>query len=72
MDLVVIFDDETPDTLINAVQPDVLVKGGDYTVDQIVGAQGVLDRGGRVVIIPLLPGRSTTMIISETQGKPKD
>ena len=72
VDLVVIFDDETPDTLINAVQPDVLVKGGDYTVDQIVGAQGVLDRGGRVVIIPLLPGRSTTMIISETQGKPKD
>lgn len=55
-----IFSDETPVSLIEAIRPDVLVKGGDYTEDTIVGARFVKSYGGRVVVIPLLDGFSTT------------
>jgi D-beta-D-heptose 7-phosphate kinase/D-beta-D-heptose 1-phosphate adenosyltransferase len=57
------FDEDTPAALIEAVAPDVLVKGGHYTVEQIVGHQFVLERGGRVLSMPLIEGRSTTDII---------
>ena len=65
VDAVVIFDEDTPLELIKIVQPDVLVKGGDYTLDQIVGAKEVMAAGGRVVINPIVPGFSTTGLIEK-------
>ena len=65
VDAVVIFDEDTPLKLIKAVQPDVLVKGGDYTFEQIVGAKEVTASGGRVVINPIVQGFSTTNIIEQ-------
>jgi D-glycero-beta-D-manno-heptose 1-phosphate adenylyltransferase len=65
VDAVVLFEEDTPLELIKAVKPDVLVKGGDYTVAQIAGANEVIANGGRVVINPLLDGFSTTGIIDE-------
>jgi bifunctional ADP-heptose synthase (sugar kinase/adenylyltransferase) len=63
IDAVVIFEEETPLELIKAIMPDVLVKGGDYTVEQVAGAKEVIVNGGRVVINPVLEGFSTTAII---------
>jgi rfaE bifunctional protein nucleotidyltransferase chain/domain len=65
VDAVTLFDEDTPLELINAIRPDVLVKGGDYTLDQIVGAKEVLSWGGRVVINPIVPGFSTTGILEK-------
>ena len=59
----VIFAEQTPLALINALRPDVLVKGADYREDQVVGAAEVRSWGGRVVLAPLLDSRSTTKII---------
>jgi len=69
VDHVIIFDDDTPLAVITALIPDVLVKGGDYTRDTVVGADIVEQHGGTVVIIPLLEGRSTTSIIARSQGR---
>ena len=63
VDAVVIFDDDTPLELIQALAPDVLVKGGDYTPDTIVGYDETVARGGEVHIVPLVKGRSTTSTI---------
>lgn len=63
VDAVVIFEDDTPLELIKAIMPDVLVKGGDYTVEQIAGAKDVMANGGRVIINPILEGFSTTGVI---------
>ena len=63
VDCVVLFDDDTPLDLIRLLRPDVLVKGADYTRAQIVGADDVEAWGGRVVRIPLVPGRSTTDLV---------
>lgn len=63
VDYVVIFDEETPENLIKEIEPDILVKGGDYREEEIVGAEFVKKRGGRVVIVPYLEGFSTTRII---------
>ena len=63
VDAVVIFDDETPHEIVNALQPDVLVKGADWAEGTIVGADIVNARGGKVVRIPLAEGYSTTRII---------
>jgi rfaE bifunctional protein nucleotidyltransferase chain/domain len=68
VDAVVIFEEDTPLNIIGLVQPDVLVKGGDYTIDQIVGAKEVIAAGGRVVINPILPGFSTTGIIGKIRA----
>jgi len=65
VDAVIIFGEDTPLELIKIVQPDVLVKGGDYTLDQIVGAKEVMAAGGRVVINPIVPGFSTTGLIEK-------
>lgn len=65
VDAVIIFDEDTPLQLIEAVEPEVLVKGGDYTLEQIVGAKEVLASGGRVVINPIVPGYSTTGLIEK-------
>lgn len=64
VDAVCLFDEDTPIELIEACKPDVLVKGGDYTIDKIVGASFVMGLGGRVEIIPFVDGYSTTSLIS--------
>ena len=63
VDVVIVFDEETPVSLIELLEPDVLVKGGDYTLDQIAGGDVVLARGGQVVALPLVAGLSTTAIL---------
>lgn len=63
VDAVTLFDEDTPQALIAGLLPDVLVKGGDYTVDQVVGRKEVERNGGAVVILPLVAGRSTTGIV---------
>jgi len=60
VDAVVVFDENTPLDLIRAVEPDVLVKGGDWAVEQIVGSDLVLARGGKVLSLPFVSGYSTT------------
>lgn len=62
VDAVVLFEEETPLELIQTVKPDVLVKGGDYTIESIAGAKEVLQNGGKVEIISLIPGISTTSL----------
>jgi rfaE bifunctional protein nucleotidyltransferase chain/domain len=68
VDAVTWFDDDTPHTLISAARPEVLVKGGDWPVERIVGAPDVLARGGRVVSIPFEHERSTTRLLSRIRG----
>jgi len=68
VDQVQVFEEPTPALLIEEIKPDVLVKGGDWPVDQIVGAESVLRRGGRVVSLPLLPGHSTSAILDRLMG----
>jgi D-beta-D-heptose 7-phosphate kinase/D-beta-D-heptose 1-phosphate adenosyltransferase len=63
VDYVTIFDAPDPGEVIAAIQPDVLVKGGDWPVDTIVGREVVQARGGRVVSLPLVPGSSTTALV---------
>jgi D-beta-D-heptose 7-phosphate kinase/D-beta-D-heptose 1-phosphate adenosyltransferase len=65
VDAVVIFDEDTPRELIALLLPDVLVKGGDYTADQIAGAKEVIDNGGRLVINPIVEGFSSTAILDK-------
>jgi rfaE bifunctional protein nucleotidyltransferase chain/domain len=65
VDLVVLFDEDTPLNLILACRPDVLVKGGDWTPDKIVGAKEVIDWGGSVHSIPFLHERSTTALLKK-------
>tara|TARA_Y100001968_G_C19381609_1_gene730628 strand:- start:868 stop:1332 length:465 start_codon:yes stop_codon:yes gene_type:complete len=60
---VIIFNNDTPQDLVNIIMPDVLVKGGDYNVNNIVGAKEVISNGGRVEIVPLTDGYSTSSII---------
>jgi D-glycero-beta-D-manno-heptose 1-phosphate adenylyltransferase len=66
-DAVCLFDEDTPEELIKAIKPDILVKGGDYTIDKIVGADFVQQNGGEVHIIPFVDGYSTTGIIGRIQ-----
>jgi D-beta-D-heptose 7-phosphate kinase/D-beta-D-heptose 1-phosphate adenosyltransferase len=66
VDFVILFDDDTPLKVIQAIVPDVLIKGGDYSVNDIVGAKEVLAAGGRVEIVPLVEGRSTTSIVHKS------
>jgi D-beta-D-heptose 7-phosphate kinase/D-beta-D-heptose 1-phosphate adenosyltransferase len=68
VDLVVLFEDDTPLELIRTLRPDILVKGGDYHEGTIVGAPDVRAWGGDVVVIPLTPGQSTTNIIRTLRG----
>ena len=65
VDMVVVFEEDTPLELIKALAPDVLVKGGDYTLDQIVGAKEVIAAGGKVIINPIVEGYSTTGLIEK-------
>lgn len=68
VDAVIIFSEDTPRELISAVMPDVLVKGGDYSIEEIVGAKEVIANGGRVVINPIVPGYSTTGLIKKIRN----
>lgn len=65
VDLVVFFDEETPKELIRTLKPDVLVKGGDYSLETIVGAEDVISFGGKVLTLPLIGGYSTTNFVEK-------
>lgn len=67
IDAVVLFEEDTPLNLINLIQPDVLLKGGDYAIEQIVGAEEVIKNGGEVKIVPFVKGYSTTTLIQKIQ-----
>jgi rfaE bifunctional protein nucleotidyltransferase chain/domain len=69
VDAVAIFEQDTPLELITSLRPDVIVKGGDYTPDTVVGRAEVESWGGRVVIVPLTPGHSTTAIIEKLRAR---
>ncbi len=68
VDYVVPFSDDTPLSLIQSVRPDILVKGDDYTVSDIAGSEDVLSYGGKVELVPLLKGYSTTDIIDRIKN----
>jgi D-beta-D-heptose 7-phosphate kinase/D-beta-D-heptose 1-phosphate adenosyltransferase len=68
VDAVIVFDEDTPLELIKAISPDVLIKGGDYSQDTIVGAKEVIDSGGKVEVIPLEEGFSTTGLIEKMKN----
>jgi rfaE bifunctional protein nucleotidyltransferase chain/domain len=69
VDAVVVFDEDTPQRIVEAIQPDVLVKGADWAEDAIVGRDVVEGRGGRVVRVPIAPGYSTTAILDRIRMK---
>jgi D-beta-D-heptose 7-phosphate kinase/D-beta-D-heptose 1-phosphate adenosyltransferase len=71
VDFVVMFDESDPLQLITAIQPDVLVKGGDWTIDRIVGRDIVEARGGVVKTIPMVPGLSTTGLLQRIRSTAK-
>ncbi len=68
IDAVVRFEEDTPLELITALQPDLLAKGGDYTPDTVVGREVVEGRGGRLALIPFLPGHSTSRIVGRIKN----
>lgn len=68
VDYVAIFDEDTPLELIKTIKPDVLVKGGDYAPDEVVGKKEVEERGGRLVLVPFVEGKSTTNIIEKIKS----
>ena len=70
VDAVMLFDEDTPYNLIQTVQPDVLVKGADYQIDNIIGADIVQQKGGEIVTIEFLPDFSTSAIIEKIRGTP--
>lgn len=67
VDAVTLFDEDTPLELIRALEPDVIVKGGDYKTENVVGAKEVMQRGGEVKIVPFVQGYSTTALIETIQ-----
>ena len=69
VDAVIIFEEDTPLELIKSIQPDVLVKGGDYKVEEIAGSKEVMASGGRVIINPLLKGFSSSDLINKIKLK---
>jgi D-beta-D-heptose 7-phosphate kinase / D-beta-D-heptose 1-phosphate adenosyltransferase len=75
VDLVAVFEEDTPLELIKRLRPTVLVKGGDYSKDQVVGREVVEAEGGEVILVDLVPGHSTTGILKKSEapksGKPK-
>ena len=68
VDSVVVFDEDTPRELLEEVRPDILVKGGDYREDQVVGRRMIADWGGSVVLIPLVPDRSTSSLVERIRS----
>ncbi len=72
VDLVVAFEQDTPQEIIDLLLPDILVKGGDYTIEDIVGANTVLEHGGQVKTLDFIPGYSTTSIEQRIRSMHKD
>ena len=70
VDAVTLFHEDTPQALIGALLPDILVKGGDYAMDQIVGREAVEEAGGEVKVIPFIQGRSTTDLLQQIREEP--
>jgi D-beta-D-heptose 7-phosphate kinase/D-beta-D-heptose 1-phosphate adenosyltransferase len=70
VDCVVLFEAPTPFDVLDALEADVLVKGGDYTVETVVGSDLVRRRGGRVEIVPLVPEQSTTRLLERLRASP--
>lgn len=68
VDKVVPFDEDTPLKLIELLKPDILVKGSDYTIESVVGAELVKEWGGKVVLVDILTGYSSTSLISKIRG----
>ncbi|HVP14811.1 MAG TPA: D-glycero-beta-D-manno-heptose 1-phosphate adenylyltransferase [Terriglobales bacterium] len=64
VDLAVLFEEDTPERLIRAIEPDVLVKGGDWTIERIVGREFVESRGGRVLTLPVRAGYGTSVLVA--------
>ena len=69
VDYVAIFDEDTPLELIQKVEPDILVKGGDYKPEEVVGKEFVEARGGRLVLVPFVEGKSTSSIIEKIRNE---
>jgi len=69
VDAVTVFDEDTPLELVLEIRPNVIVKGGDYSIDTIVGAREVQAWGGEAVVIPLTPGQSTTALIEKMSAR---
>lgn len=69
VDVVCIFDDDTPIELLKRIKPDLLIKGGDYTVDQVVGKELVESFGGKVYVAPLIKGLSSTNLITKIKNE---
>lgn len=69
VDWVVSFDEDTPENLIQAIKPDVLVKGGDYSLDEVVGAPIVHEYGGEVKVLAFLENCSTTAIVDKIRDE---
>ncbi len=69
VDAVTVFEEDTPNDLIAALQPEVHVKGGDYTVDDLPETPIIRSYGGKIVIVDLVPDRSTTNLIARSQGR---
>jgi len=70
VDYVIVFSEDTPANLIGQVKPDILVKGSDYSLNQIVGKDFVQSCGGKVITMPLVKGKSTTALIRKIRGNP--
>ncbi len=70
VDMVLVFEETTPQRLIEALDPDVLVKGGDYKPEDVVGGDWIKSRGGRLEILPFLPGYSTTGLLERLRLNP--
>ncbi|MGQ0538777.1 MAG: D-glycero-beta-D-manno-heptose 1-phosphate adenylyltransferase [Gemmatimonadaceae bacterium] len=68
VDAVCVFDEDTPRELIVELRPDVLVKGGDYTVGTMIGASEVMGWGGEAIVVPLTAGQSTTELLERLRG----
>ena len=71
VDAVTIFDEDTPLEVLQSVRPHVLVKGGDYLPEQVIGRELVESSGGRVVLVPLTPERSTSALVERIRGRSK-
>ena len=69
IDYVTFFSEDTPAEIIKEIQPDILVKGGDYSIDEIVGRETVEKGGGQVIVVPLIAGRSTSSTIDRVKQK---
>jgi len=69
VDAVVVFEEDTPLNIINTIMPDILVKGGDYQIENIVGAKEVIERGGQVNVVDFVNGYSSTALIQKIAGQ---